>query len=643
MKKRKVQLPSLQFRAGLQSVNNEARTVETVFSTGADVVRSEFWTGESYIERLSMEKKAIRMERLMSGSAPVLNTHASYSLDDAIGIVTSARIKDGQGVAELRFAKDDPDADRAWNKISQGVLQNVSVGYRVHKYEETEEDGMKVRTARDWEPYEISVVPMGADPGAQLRSDDSVEKNECVITRSGGTMDEDDVIVEPAGTQAAPAAAAAPVAEPTDHDRGIEVERTRAAGISRAVGSARMPSTFIQKWIDEGVTLVEAQNRALDFVAKQIGDDGTRPNTVVVGDDQERIHMRSGIVNAIMHRGAPDKVKLEDSGKRYRGMSLMEIGEICCRANGIDVSGMAKMEKAGVVLGLNTRGGMHTISDFSSLLADAFNKSIRREYEELMPTWGPITRPTFAPDFKNINRLQLGDAPELKLVEEHGEFTRGTISEGKETYKLGTYGSVFAITRQALINDDTDAFSRLPMKFGKAARHLEADLVWAQITANGNLGDGTALFHTDHGNLAAAGTLTVARLGIGRSLMRRQVGLDYQHLNVMPKYLIVPAAIETLADQLVTSVTAEKSSSVNPFSGKLTVIAEPRLDDTSETQWYLAADTGQIDIIEMAMLEGEGGPMTESRVGFDCDGLEMKVRHDFAAKVMDYRGLFRNG
>ena len=374
----------------------------------------------------------------------------------------------------------------------------MSVGYRVHEYnEKTGKDGaLPIRTAVDWEPYEISVVPMGADPGAQLRAEDTAERNECVITRSGGTMDPEDVIVEPVVTPVAPVPAE-PDPEPTDHDRGIEVERTRAAGISRAVGSARMPSTFIQKWIDEGVTLVEAQNRALDFVAQQIGDDGARPNTVVVGDDQERIHMRSGIVNSIMHRGAPDKVKLEDSGKRYRGMSLLEIGEICCRAKGVNLAGKSKMEKSGIVLGLDTRGGLHTISDFSSLLADAFNKSIRREYEELIPTWGPITRSTFAPDFKNINRLQLGDAPELKLVEEHGEFTRGTISEGKETYKLGTYGSVFAITRQALINDDTDAFSRLPMKFGKAARHLEADLVWAQITANGNLGDSTALFHSD--------------------------------------------------------------------------------------------------------------------------------------------------
>ena len=455
-------------------------------------------------------------------------------------------------------------------------------------------------------------------------------------------MDEDDLIVEPAGTQAAPAAAAAPVADPTDHDKGVEAERERTSGISRAVGSAGMPSAFTRKWIDEGVTLVEAQDRALEFVAKQIGDDGARPN-VIVGDDQELIHQRKGMINALEHRGNPDVVKLEEYGRRYRGNTLSEMGEICCRAAGIKTSGLSKSEKAGVILGLSARGGMHTTSDFPNILGDVFNKTLRRAYDEFPPTWGPITRMVFVPDFKNINRVQLGDAPELKLVEEHGEFTRGTLSEGKETYKLGTYGRVIAITRQVIINDDTGAFTRLPMEMGKAARHLEADLVWSQITANGNLGDAVALFHTTHGNLAAAGTLTVARLGVGRSLMRRQTGLDYQKLNIMPKYLIVPAAIETLADQLVTSVTPEKSSSVNPFSGKLTVIAEPRLDDTSETQWYLAADTAQIDIIEMATLEGEGGPMTETRVGFDVDGLELKVRHDVGVKVLDFRGLFRNG
>jgi hypothetical protein len=30
----------------------------------------------------------------------------------------------------------------------------------------------------------------------------------------------------------------------------------------------------------------------------------------------------------------------------------------------------------------------------------------------------------------------------------------------------------------------------------------------------------------------------------------------------------------------------------------------------------------------------------ESRMGWDVDGIELKVREDFAAKALDYRGLF---
>ncbi|HXV60644.1 MAG TPA: peptidase U37, partial [Vicinamibacteria bacterium] len=139
------------------------------------------------------------------------------------------------------------------------------------------------------------------------------------------------------------------------------------------------------------------------------------------------------------------------------------------------------------------------------------------------------------------------------------------------------------------------------------------------------------------------GAISVDTLGAGRAAMRAQTGIDgATHLNVNPVYLIVPVAKETIADQYVTVITPQQGSNVNPFSGRLTVIAEPRLDDDSATAWYLAASPMQIDIIVLGTLEGEGGPMVESRVGFDVDGLEIKVRHDVAAKVVDFRGLYKN-
>jgi hypothetical protein len=171
------------------------------------------------------------------------------------------------------------------------------------------------------------------------------------------------------------------------------------------------------------------------------------------------------------------------------------------------------------------------------------------------------------------------------------------------------------------------------------------------------MGDGIPLFNASHTNLAAvAAAIDVTSLGIGRASMRSQKGLDTRtYLNLSARYLIAPPSKETVADQYTTVITPALGTSVNPFAGRLTVISEPRLEGGitldgqtpeviagSTTAWYLAADPMQIDMIEWGFLDGQEGPSIESRVGWEVDGLEIKCRHDFAAKVIDYRGLFKN-
>ena len=126
--------------------------------------------------------------------------------------------------------------------------------------------------------------------------------------------------------------------------------------------------------------------------------------------------------------------------------------------------------------------------------------------------------------------------------------------------------------------------------------------------------------------------------------MRKQKGLNGRFINVQPKYLLVPASIETVSQQYVTqtNIVYAKASDFNPFANNLQVIAEPRLDAASLISWYLAADPAQIDTIEYAYLEGQEGVYLESRVGFDVDGVELKARLNFAAKAIDWRGFWRN-
>lgn len=178
-----VDLPPLGVRAEVGSVNDDARTVELIFSTGAAVERMDWWTGKRYLEVLSLKPGHVRLDRLNAGG-PLLNAHSAYSLADVLGTVApgSARIEKAHAVATVRFSKR-ADVEPIWQDVRDGIIRNVSVGYRVHRFEEDagKDNKLPVRTAVDWEPYEISMVPMPADAGARVRTGDKTNTNTCVI------------------------------------------------------------------------------------------------------------------------------------------------------------------------------------------------------------------------------------------------------------------------------------------------------------------------------------------------------------------------------------------------------------------------------------------------------------------------------
>jgi hypothetical protein len=182
-----VDLPPFSIRAAVGSVDAEARTVELIFSSGAAVQRM-LWNGVGYIEKLSLKPGAVRLDRLNAGG-PLLDTHSSYSIADQIGVVVpgSAKVDGKEARATVRFSKRDA-VEPIFQDVRDGIVRNVSVGYLIHKFQEDEGTGNKlpVRTAIDWEPYEISMVPMPADAGAQIRSGDKSNTNQCLIVRSVG-------------------------------------------------------------------------------------------------------------------------------------------------------------------------------------------------------------------------------------------------------------------------------------------------------------------------------------------------------------------------------------------------------------------------------------------------------------------------
>ena len=674
---RKIELPAMRRSAELapNSVDNDARTVEVIWSAGARVRRASFF-GEPYDEELSLDPAHVRLDRLNAG-APFLKVHEVDTLDAVIGSVVpgSARIENGRGIALVRIS-ERADVEPIWRDIQAGHIRAVSIGYQVHRFDISKPDGgRELWRAVDWTPFEVSAVAVGADPAAGFRA--KGEHHDCVLHRRDAPTQEgaspmtdktpasdaatpattqptepndteDTTMTEPKAAAPEPKAAAVETrnqqATPAPDTEAIatharEAERDRVATIYDLAGRLNLERSFAEDLVKRGVSVDESRRLILDQVAAKSDETRTFPHvSVPLGGRDERITRRDAVANALLHRYSPTLFPLEDAARQYRGMTLLELARESLGNAGVNTRGLSRDEVA-------TRA-LHSTSDFPEILSAVTNKTLRQAYDAYPRTFALFCRQVLATDFKAMHRVQLGEAPQLLEVNESGEFKRGTLGESKESYKVKTYGRVVAITRQVLINDDLDAFTRIPAMYGNSIAQLESDVVWGIITSNPAMADGNALFHTTHKNLAGTGAaLDVSSVGAARAAMALQTGLDKKTvLNIRPAFLIVPAALELKAEQLVAQnlVPADSAKVVPQSIRTLSPISEPRLDANSATSWYLAASPNQIDTIEYAYLEGQQGAYIETRNGFDVDGVEIKCRLDFGAKAIDWRGLYKN-
>jgi len=161
------------------SVDQDKRTVEVTFTTGATVRRRRYtgWdTSVPFDEVLEVSRSAINLDRLNAG-APALDSHSAYRTSSQVGVIEKAWIADGEGRAMIRFPSKgvDENADRMFAMVSEGIIRNVSVGYSLDEVRVVapEKAGdVEKRIATRWTPFEVSFVTIPADAGAQVRATD---------------------------------------------------------------------------------------------------------------------------------------------------------------------------------------------------------------------------------------------------------------------------------------------------------------------------------------------------------------------------------------------------------------------------------------------------------------------------------------
>ena len=128
--------------------------------------------------------------------------------------------------------------------------------------------------------------------------------------------------------------------------------------------------------------------------------------------------------------------------------------------------------------------------------------------------------------------------------------------------------------------------------------------------------------------------------------MRKQKNLRGEAmLNVVPKFLLVPAEQEFLARQMLSSTSdpdAKNSGVINPLMNSMQVVSDAELDAIDAKAWYLAADPSLMDTIEVTYLNGNQSPTIESQIAFDTLGIRYRIYMDYGVTVLDTKGLYKN-
>ncbi|MEM7667227.1 MAG: prohead protease/major capsid protein fusion protein [Pseudomonadota bacterium] len=568
-----------------------ALTVEAVLSTGAPVQRRD--ARGPYVERLDLSTLALSD---LEG-VPLLDGHRQSGSEHVVGIIQSARREGDSLVGVLRLSAAD-DAANIRAKVGEGTLRGVSVGYAVASFEDsTDAQGQRVRTATAWRILEVSLVAIPADPSAKIRSHEMPDTIE---------VPSDDVV------------------------------QTRSA-IREIARTAGLEPTWADEQIDNGADVTAARAAAFEHLATR--ETPTIQTQRGPNPDQAVIAERATEGLAARMGGADPS----DEARPYANMALIDHARAALQAAG--VAGLNTMSREEIL-----HRALHTTSDFPNLLTASGNRVLMPAYQAAASPIKRLARKVSAPDFRPLSQLKIGDFGKLDKVGESGEIKSTTTSETVEGYRLETFGRIFGLSRQAIINDDLNAFGRWASMMGTAAAETETDQLISLLTENNGDGPvmqetGNRLFNADHGNVANIasaedGDLNVATVSTARKAMRVQKGLEGQNpINVTPRYLLVAPDLETRAEQLLAELRANTVDEQNPFSGRLELMVEARLP---ETAWYVFADPASSPVLEYAYLSSAQGPQLSSRDGWEVLGREFRVTLDYGCGAVDHRGAYRN-
>lgn len=687
----KPQIPQLSVRrapvraAGPKSCDPEARTVEFVAATERPVRMWDWDNGGEIDEVLLMQGAVLPRGRQI----PLLDTHSRYGVDDVLGSARDLRVEENELVSTVHLSKVGK-ADETLTKIAEGHLTDCSIGYRISDYTTVRKGEQAViggrtwkgpvRVVTSWIPKELSVCPIGADEAAKARSegggglcveitatDNRTQKEPAMTDQERQELDELRKLKAEKDEEARKASANDTVTE-IRRQAAAEEERIKKKELERHAKIRKIAAEWESKGIDLGDLAAQgiqngdtieafeekARTLGLNLIAKQRTDGLTFDGPVTVTAD-ERDKFRACAVASLFVRSGHEKY----ADEKYRtghDLASLSLRDLALKAQRVaNVSGPLWSQRT------------ITSSDLPYILGDFQNKFIAEGYNSTSVTfrqWCKIATVSNAQTIHLPIPSQVSKAPKISM--NGGEYENLAISDAQETVSLVKRGGIVEISEKALMNDDVLGISASALGLGESIIHgvnvmvygdgsaADPGTLFGAAGAGETMRDSTALFTSGHANYVAHGSgavPSVSTLNTARAAMRKQTDISgTRPLNWEPRYLIVPAALESTgwrelkSEKLIDGTATAASGELNPNFNRMELVVEPLLDTISTdaaAQWYVAADKGRAVWVFFHESTNDR-PQLEQRQEWINDSLSFKGHVKVAVKACDWRGLYCN-
>ncbi|SIN74300.1 prohead protease/major capsid protein fusion protein [Vannielia litorea] len=573
------------------SYDPDTRTVTAVIATSNPVLRQD--SRGPYQEILTAET----LDLSAAEGLPVLDSHRTSSVRDQIGRVQSIALEGTSVVAVLELTSAE-DAAPIRQRVADGTLSGVSVGYRPSGWTERSTPQGRAKSPSSWRITEVTLTSNPADPSARLR-------------QKGNEMPEE--VIETQTPEAA--------------------EAQRRSDIRGLVRSAGLGDELADQLIDGRSDMTAAKAAVFDATQEKrrsqptIRIHSSNDDPAVIRDRQaEALHIR-------MAGGEP-----APEVRPYMSLTMSDVARESLNRAGVSTRGMSPDE-------VFTRAAEHTTSDFALLVSNAMGKTAETSYQAASSPLKKLGRQRSLSNFKTATSIRLGEMGRLEELDESGEITATSRAENGETMQLSTYARGITVSRKLLINDDLGMLGDMTAAFGEAAAQTEDEILVALVTANPNLSDGTPVHDASRGNIASSGLSLNSEgaqttIEAARKAMRGYTGLDGKTLiNASPKYLLVGPECESAAERLLANIYPATVDDVNAFATKLSLLVEPRITDE---RWYLFTDPARLAAIQYGYLSSAQGVQIQRAEAWSTLGLKFRAWLDFGAGWLDWRGSYLN-